>query len=103
MKRSRAVTILSVMTLCFWALLSGSSALQAQNAGVLAEAKDLGLQTQMYMAPGQGHGFFNRTPWQERTAFLMDEFLVAQGYLKGKPTLDLPPSGLAMMKYEPAQ
>jgi acetyl esterase/lipase len=69
----------------------------------IVKAKDLGLQTQMYMAPGQGHGFFNRSPWQERTAFLMDEFLTARGYLKGKPTLDLPPSGLAMMKYELAQ
>ncbi len=69
----------------------------------IAKAKDLGLQAQMYMAPSQGHGFFNRSPWQERTTFLMDEFLTARGYLKGKPTLDLSPGGVALTKYEPAQ
>jgi acetyl esterase len=68
----------------------------------IAKAKDLGLQAQMYMALNQGHGFFNRSPWQERTTFLMDEFLAAHGYLKGKPTLDLPPGGQVLTKYEPA-
>jgi acetyl esterase len=69
----------------------------------IAKAKDLGLDAQMYMAPGQGHGFFNRAPWQERTTFLMDEFLTAHGYLQGKPTLKLPPGGQVLTKYEPAQ
>jgi acetyl esterase len=75
------------------------------NAGgkeFIAKAKDLGLAAQMYMAPNQRHGFFNRSPWQERTTFLMDEFLAAHGYLKGKPTLELPPGGLVMTQYEPA-
>jgi acetyl esterase/lipase len=67
----------------------------------LAKAKALGLDAQMYMAPGQGHGFFNRSPWQERTTFLMDEFLTAHGYLQGKPTRDLPPGGVVLTKYEP--
>jgi acetyl esterase len=66
----------------------------------IQKAKDLGLQAQMYLAPGQPHGFFNRSPWQERTTFLMDEFLAAHGYLQGKPTLDLPPGGMALTKYE---
>ncbi len=69
----------------------------------IQKAKDLGLQAQLYLAPGQPHGFFNRSPWQERTTFLMDEFLAAHGYLKGKPTLDLPPGGVALTRYEPAQ
>ncbi len=69
----------------------------------IAKAKALGLDAQMYMAPGQGHGFFNRSPWQERTTFLMDEFLTAHGCLQGKPTLDLPPGGQVLTKYEPAQ
>ena len=68
----------------------------------IAKAKELGLRAQMDMAPGQGHGFFNRSPWQERTTFLMDEFLAAHGYLAGKPTLELPAGGLVMTKYEPA-
>jgi acetyl esterase/lipase len=67
----------------------------------IRKAKDLNLQAQMYMAPSQGHGFFNRSPWQERTTFLMDEFLAAHGYLQGKPTLDLPPGGQVLTKYEP--
>lgn len=69
----------------------------------LAKARNLGLDARMYMAPGQGHGFFNRSPWQERTTFLMDEFLTAHGYLQGKPTLDLPTGGVVLTKYEPAQ
>jgi acetyl esterase len=69
----------------------------------IAKAKNLGLKAQMYMAPSQGHGFFNRSPWQERTTFLMDEFLTAHGYLQGKPTLELPPGGQVLTKYEPAQ
>ena len=69
----------------------------------ITKAKDLGLQAQMYMAPSQGHGFFNRSPWLERTMFLMDEFLAAHGYLKGKPTPELPAGGRALVKYEPAQ
>jgi acetyl esterase/lipase len=69
----------------------------------IAKAKALGLDAQMYMAPSQGHGFFNRSPWQERTTFLMDEFLTAHGYLQGKPTRDLPPGGVVLTKYEPAQ
>jgi acetyl esterase/lipase len=68
----------------------------------IARTKDLGLRTQMHMALNQGHGFFNRSPWQERTMFLMDEFLAAHGYLEGKPTLDLPPGGPALEKYDPA-
>jgi acetyl esterase len=68
----------------------------------IAKAKTLGLDAQMYMAPNQAHGFFNRSPWQERTTFLMDEFLTAHGYLQGKPTLDLPPGGQVLTKYDPA-
>jgi len=69
----------------------------------IAQAKDLGLQALMHMAPGQGHGFFNRSPWQERTTFLMDQFLAAHGYVKGKPALELPPGGVVLTKHEPAQ
>jgi acetyl esterase len=68
----------------------------------VAKARDLGLKAQMYMAPGQAHGFFNRSPWQERTTFLMDEFLTAHGYLQGKPSLEMPPGGQVLTKYDPA-
>lgn len=47
-------------------------------------SKELGHRTEMSTAEGQGHGFFNRSPWQERTTQRMDEFLVSLGYLEGK-------------------
>jgi acetyl esterase len=69
----------------------------------MAKAKDLGFQARMYLAPSQRHGFFNRSPWRERTMFLMDEFLAAHGYLTGKPTLDLPGGGTALEEYKPTR
>jgi len=68
----------------------------------IAKAGELGLQARMYLAPDQPHGFFNRSPWQQRTTFLMDEFLTAHGYLQGPPTLELPAGGVALTPYDPA-
>ena len=45
------------------------------------------------IAPGQGHGFFNKEPWRTVTLFAADEFLVKHGLLTGKPTLTMPASG----------
>ncbi len=69
----------------------------------IAKSAEFGFKAQMHMAPGQPHGFFNRSPWRERTTFLTDEFLTAHGYLEGKPTLELPPGGVSMEVYDPAQ
>ncbi len=66
----------------------------------MQEAAKLGLDAQMHMAPGQPHGFFNRSPWREQTIFLMDQLLTANGYLRGDPTVQLPVDGLSMTKYE---
>ena len=52
--------------------------------------KKAGNRAELYVAEGQGHGFFNRTPWQERTILRMDEFLTSLGYLEGKPTIESP-------------
>jgi hypothetical protein len=35
----------------------------------------------MFTAKDQPHGFFNRSPWRERTTARMDEFLTSLGYL----------------------
>jgi len=43
--------------------------------------------TQVYLAPDQPHGFFNRDPWQSLTLAAADRFLVSQGLLKGEPTI----------------
>ena len=74
------------------------------NAGgkeFLQKAGPLGIHAEMYMAPGQPHGFFNRPPWLQRTTYLMDEFLIRQGYLQGRPTVDLPEGRLDMSAWKP--
>ncbi len=53
-------------------------------------AKELGHRAEMSTAKEQGHGFFNRSPWQERTLIQVDEFLTSLGYLSGPPTLKAP-------------
>lgn len=53
-------------------------------------AKPLGLRAELWVAAGQSHGFFNRSPWTEVTARKADEFLASLGYVKGEPTLRLP-------------
>lgn len=50
----------------------------------MKKSKELGHKAELYTAEGQGHGFFNRSPWQEKTTQRMDEFLVSLGYLPSK-------------------
>jgi acetyl esterase/lipase len=56
----------------------------------VTRAKDLSAVAELYTAEGQPHGFFNKSPWQERTLFRVDEFLASIGYLQGKPTFEPP-------------
>ena len=49
--------------------------------------------TEMQLAQGKGHGFFNRDPWRTVTLIAADQFLVRQGFLKGTPTLQPPATG----------
>jgi acetyl esterase/lipase len=56
--------------------------------------KDLGNNTvDLWLAEGQGHGFFNKEPWQTLTLIAADRFLAAQGLLQGVPTLKVPATG----------
>ncbi len=57
----------------------------------LTKAKKLGLKAELHIAPGQKHGFFNRSPWLEVTLERVDRFLSKYGYLEGPPTLDTKP------------
>jgi acetyl esterase/lipase len=61
-----------------------------QGEEFVRKAKEVGHRAEMFLADGVGHGFFNRSPWQERTLIRADEFLVSIGYLDGKPTLKAP-------------
>ena len=63
-----------------------------QGKEFMEKAKQIGHKSELYLAPGARHGFFNRSPWYERTLFRADEFLASLGYLKGKPTIKLPPA-----------
>ena len=61
-------------------------------------AADHGVHLELWTAEGQGHGFFNRSPWMEWTLYLTDQFLQEYGYLEGKP--EIAPSGeVKMEKY----
>jgi acetyl esterase/lipase len=40
-----------------------------------------GCRAELYLAEGQGHGFFNEMPWFERTLKRAEAFLVSLGYI----------------------
>lgn len=61
-----------------------------QGEEFIARSKSLGHRGEMMLADGVGHGFFNRSPWQERTLKRADEFLGSLGYVKGPPTIQIP-------------
>ena len=54
------------------------------------KAEELGVRAEKYIAEGQGHGFFNKSPWLERTLIAADKFLVSLGLLEGAPALKDP-------------
>jgi acetyl esterase/lipase len=56
----------------------------------LARSKEAGNRAELYEAEGQGHGFFNKSPWRERTLVRADEFLASLGYVQGKATIEAP-------------
>lgn len=53
----------------------------------MQRARELGIEARLLLADGQGHGFFNRSPWFEETLLATDNFLRDHGYLAGQPTL----------------
>jgi len=54
------------------------------------KAEPLGVRADKFLAEGQGHGFFNRSPWTEKTLLDVDKFLKSLGFLKGEPTIKVP-------------
>ena len=64
-----------------------------------AKMKSLGIKsTDLRIAEGMGHGFFNRQPWADITLIAADKFLNSLGYLKGDPTLVMPKSGEKLVR-----
>ena len=82
-----------------------------QGKQFLQSSSDLGNTVELYVAEGQPHGFFNRSPWHQQTTFLVDQFLAQNGYLTGEPTLKLgsrkagsvPEGGITLRKIAPEQ
>jgi acetyl esterase/lipase len=64
--------------------------LLGQGEEFMRRSKELGHQAKLFTADRQPHGYFNRSPWREKTLQQTDEFLAALGYLKGKPTIKVP-------------
>lgn len=61
-------------------------ALIATGREFVQKAKELGLTAKLYVAGGARHGFFNQSPYFERTLWLADKFLSEHGYLEGEPS-----------------
>jgi len=60
--------------------------------------ESLGIEVNWWSAVGQGHAFFNKEPWKTLTIAEADRFLVQQGLLSGKPTLNAPASGETLIQ-----
>ena len=54
------------------------------------KAEEIGARADKFLAEGQPHGFFNRSPWCERTLIAADKFLASLGFLEGEPTVTVP-------------
>tara|TARA_B100000212_G_scaffold130214_1_gene97625 strand:+ start:306 stop:1196 length:891 start_codon:yes stop_codon:yes gene_type:complete len=64
-----------------------------------AKMKSLGIKsTDLRIAEGMGHGFFNRQPWADITLVAADNFLKELGLIQGNPTLVIPKTGEKLVK-----
>ncbi len=55
-------------------------------------AKSMGAPVEAWYADDQPHGFFNKSPWLEKTTAEADAFLCRIGYLSKEPKVALPAS-----------
>jgi acetyl esterase len=71
-------------------LYGNKDGLLKQGEEYMAKSKEVGHKADIFLAEGVSHGFFNKSPWLEKTLIRADEFLESLGYLKGKPTIKVP-------------
>jgi len=62
------------------------------------KSKELGTIAELYTAEGQTHWSFQKSPWLERTIYIVDKFLARYGYTRGEPTVKLPEGKLEIKK-----
>jgi len=61
-----------------------------KNKAFVDKGKKLGAPVEVYWAEGAKHGFFNRSPWLEKTTERVDQFLQKIGYLESGAPVPLP-------------
>lgn len=71
-------------------LFGSNDRLKAFGDAYWEKAEHIGVRAEKFIAEGQGHGFFNRSPWLEKTLIAADRFLESEGLLKGPPAVELP-------------
>jgi acetyl esterase len=62
-----------------------------QGQEYVKRARQHGNRVDLFTAKRKSHGFFNTSPWRERTLYEADKFLASIGYLQGDPTIAAPP------------
>jgi acetyl esterase len=72
-----------------------------QGEEFIQRSKELGHRSELFTAEKEPHGFFNRSPWREKTLLRADEFLVKLGYLQGPPTITVPEANQVPPKTQP--
>jgi acetyl esterase/lipase len=56
--------------------------------------------TEIWLAEGQPHGFFNKEPWKTLTFLQLDRFLSKQGLIQGEPKIIPPATGAKLIRAE---
>jgi acetyl esterase/lipase len=87
-------------TLLFYGTKDG---MRAQGSEYVARCKELGVRAEMYLAEDEPHGFYNRSPWVERTVEKTDAFLQSLGYLKGPAQVKMPADAKSLVPSEVRQ
>ena len=49
----------------------------------------VGSRCDLHLYDGEGHGFFNKPEYFNKTVFVADQFLESLGYIKGKPLIEI--------------
>ena len=51
----------------------------------IEKSRQLGNRVDLYLAQGEDHGFFNKSPWYEHSLLRIEDFLVSLGFLEELP------------------
>lgn len=60
-----------------------------EGKAVIEKSHGLGVDAEMYVAEGEKHAFFNRSPWKESCIDLMHGYLARQGYVEGASGIEV--------------